>query len=230
VRFAFLASNQLTSLTSVLCVISSITLLNVSATTGIVTTKIGSSAEISTGCPWDDVDWIYNWRRGTEFNLWSGYHSPSSPTMPGKSLCAKITHLSRVFPHKMDSGNPMTTFSVTNLQSIAAATEVKVIPRPISSTTSAPGISAFQTDLLSMNHMAQTLCAKYYVPGRPGIESWWPGLQLSGDWLRGHAFSSLTASSRHSCSNLLWIVWRAIFSTDLVFSESRTSSPSSTCC
>jgi len=37
----------------------------------------------------------------------------------------------------MDSGNPITTVSVTNLQSIAAATKVIVISRPIPSTTSA---------------------------------------------------------------------------------------------
>jgi len=143
-RFAFSACNKLTSLKSVPCVISSITLLKVSATPGIVTTRIGSRAEISAGCPWGDVDWISNRQRGTEFNLWSRYHSRSSPTMPGKSLRAKSTHSSRVFLHKMDSGNPITTFSVTNLQSIAAATEVKVFPRPISSATSAPGISASQ--------------------------------------------------------------------------------------
>ena len=56
----------------------------------------------------------------------------------------------------MDSGNPITTFSVTDLQSIAAATEVKVFPRPMSSATCAPGISVSQTHLLTMNHMAQT--------------------------------------------------------------------------
>jgi hypothetical protein len=40
-----------------------------------------------------------------------------------------------VFPHKIDTGNPITNFSVTNLQSIAAAIEVKVFPRPILSAT-----------------------------------------------------------------------------------------------
>jgi len=102
------------------CIILSITLLKVSATPGIVTTRIGSRAEISAGCLWGGVDLIFNRRWGTEFNLLSAYHSRSSPTMPGKSLCAKITHSLRVFPHKMDSGNPITTFSVTKLQSIAA--------------------------------------------------------------------------------------------------------------
>jgi len=147
--------------------------------------------------------------------------------MPGKLLCAKITHSSRAFPHKMDSGNPITTFSVTNLQSIAAETEMKVFPRPISSSTGAPGISASQTHLLMINHMAQTWCAKILVLGRPGIEYLRPASRLSGDWQIGHAFSYLTTSSRHSCSNSLLIVLRTVFSTELVFSGSRTSSPSS---
>jgi len=125
------------------------TVLKVSATPGIVTTKIGSWADICAGCPWGGVVWISNWRRSTEYNLWSGYHSRSSPTMPGKLLSTKITHSLRVFPHKIDSGNPIMTFSGTNLQSIAAATEVKVFPRPISSATSAPGISASLTHLLT---------------------------------------------------------------------------------
>jgi len=149
--------------------------------------------------------------------------------MPGKSLCAKITHSSRVFPYKMDSGNPITTFSVTNLQSIAAATEGKVIASPISSATSAPGISASQTYLLTMNQMAHTWCARNLVPGWPGIEYLWPGTRLSVDWRIGWALSSLTTSSRHSCSNLLLIVLRTVVKTELVLSGSRTSSPSSIC-
>jgi len=156
VRSKFLVCNKLTSLNSVQCVISSMTVVKVSATPGMVTTWIGSKADTSAGCPWGGVVWISNSWRGTEFNLWSGYHSHSSPTMLAKLLCAKITHSSRVFPHKMDSGNPITTFSVTDLQSIAAATEVKVFPRPMSSATCAPGISVSQTHLLTMNHMAQT--------------------------------------------------------------------------
>jgi hypothetical protein len=76
--------------------------------------------------------------------------------MPGNPLHTTITHCSRIFPYEMDSGNPITTFSVRNLQSIAAATEVKVNPRPISSASSAPGISASQIHLLTMNQMAQT--------------------------------------------------------------------------
>jgi len=96
-RFAFSVCNMLTSLKLVACVTSSMTVLKVSATPGIVTTMIDSSAYISAGCPWGDVVWISNRRRGTEFNLWSGYHSrfhrqcwesrcvPKSPTLPGYS-------------------------------------------------------------------------------------------------------------------------------------------------
>jgi len=197
VRFAFSACNRLTSLKSVPCVISSMTVLEVSATPGIVTTEIGSWANISAGCPWGGVVCISNRQRGTEFNLWSSYHSRSSPTMLWQSLCAKITHSTRVFPHRMDSGNPITTFGVTNLQRIAVATEVKVFPRPISSATSAPGISAFWTHLLTMNQMGHTWCARNLVPGRPGIEYLWPGTRLSVDWRIRCAFSSQTASSNH---------------------------------
>jgi len=199
------------------------------ATPGIVTTTIGSCGNISAGCPWAGVVWISNRRPGTESNLLSGYHSHSSPTMPGKLLSAKMTHSSRVFPHKMDSGNPITTFSFTNLQSIAAATEMKVIPRPISSATSAPGITASQTHLFTMNQMAQTWCTRNVVPGRPGMEYLWPGTRSSGDWRIGRAFSSLTASSRHWCSNSLLLVLRTVLNTELELSGLRTFSPSSTC-
>jgi len=166
---------------------------------------------------------------GHRIQFWSGYHSSSSPTMPGQSLSANITHSSWVFPHKMDSGNPITTFSVTNLQSIATTTEVKVFPRPISSATSTPGISESQTHLLTMNQMSQTWCARNLVPGRRGIGYLWPGTWSSGDWRIGWAFSSLTASSRHSCSNSLLIWLRTVLNTELVLSGSRTSSPFSTC-
>jgi len=204
------------------------TVLKVSATPGIVTTKIGSRAVTCARYQWGGVACIANRRRGTKCNLWSWYHSRSSPTMLGKSSCAKITHSSRVFPHKMDSGNPITTFSVTNWQSIATATEVEVFPRPISSATSVPGKSASHTHLLTMNQMAWTWRARNLVPGRTGIEYLWPGTQSSVDWWIGWAFSSLTASSRHSCSNSLLIVLRSVFNTDLVFTGSRSPSPSST--
>ena len=110
VRFAFSLCNTLTSLKSVPCVISPMTLLKVSATLGIVTTRICSTAEISAGSPWGEVDWISNRRRGTEFNLGRRYHYCCSPTLPRKLLYTNIAYSSRVFPHEMDSGNPITTF------------------------------------------------------------------------------------------------------------------------
>jgi len=230
VRFVFLMCNKLTSLKLVPCVILSMTLLKLSATSGILTTRIGSRAAISAGCSWSGVHWISNGWRGTEFDLWCRYHSCTSPTMLGKSLCTKITYSSRVFPHNMDSGNPITTFSVTNLQSIATATKVNGVPRPISSATTAPGISASETHLLTMNQMTKTWCARKWVIGRPGIEYLPPGTRSAVDWRIGCAFSSLTASSRHSCSNSLLIVLRSGFSPELVFSGLRISSLFSTCC
>ena len=124
---------------------------------------------------------------------------------------------------------PITNFSVSNLQIIASATKVKVIQWPISSTTSAPGIPASQTHLHTMNHGAQTWSTRKLVPGRPGIEYLGFGTQPSVDWRIGLAFSSLTASSRHLCSNSSLIVLRTVFNTELVFAWLRTSSPSSTC-
>jgi hypothetical protein len=67
------------------------------------------------------------------------------------------------------------------LQSIAAAPEVKVFPRPIPSTPCAPGISAFQTYLYTMNQAAQSWRSKSLVQGRPGIEYLWSGKWTSGD-------------------------------------------------
>jgi len=188
--------------------------------------KIGLKVDVSAGCPCGGVDWIFNRRWGTELCLLNRYHSRLSPIILGKLVCARFNHSSNVFPHKMDSGNHITTFSVTNLQSIAAATEVKVFRRPIPSATSAPGISASQTHLLTMNYMAQTWCARNLAPGRPGIEYLWPGTGLSVDWRIRWAFSSLTTSSRHSCWNWLLIVLKTVFNTEQVFSGLRSSSPS----
>jgi len=111
------------------------------------------------------------------------------------------------------------------LDIIAAATEVKVFPRPILSATSAPDISESQTHLLPMINMAQTWYGRNFCLGRPGIEYLWPGTWSSIDWRIGWAFSSLTASSKLSCSKLLLIVLRTVFNTELVFHGSRSSSP-----
>jgi len=161
---------------------SLIMVLKVSATAGIVSTRIGSMAITSAGCPWASVVWIPNRHRGTGLNVWSGNHSHSSPTIPGKLLWAKTTHSSRVFPHKMDRANRIATSSVTNLKIITAATEVIVISWPISSATSAPGISPSQTHLLRMNHIGQTWCARNWFHARPGIEYLCPRTRSAVDW------------------------------------------------
>jgi len=167
--------------------------------------------------------------RGTEFSLSKGYHSQSSPIIPASSFCAIFTHSWRVFPHNTDSGNPITTFSVSNLHIIATATEVNVLLRPISSATSTPRMSKSQTHLLTMNLIAQSWCARTLVPGKPGIEYMLPGTRSAIDgWIR-QAFRLSTASSRHSCSNLLLIVFTTVFITDRLLTGLRTSKSSSTC-
>jgi len=168
VRLIFSACNMFMSLKSDPSVISLMTHLNVSATLHIVTTMIGSRADVSAWCPCGGVVCISERWQGTEFYLYNGYHSRSSPINPGKSFCAWLIDSSRVFPHKIDSGNPITTFSVSNLHIIAAAAEVKVLPRPILSATIAPDISESQTHLLTINHMTQTWCARNFIPRRPG--------------------------------------------------------------
>jgi len=225
-RFSFSAGNLMTSLKSVLCVILSMTFFNVSATPGIATTKICLWADISAGCRWGGVARISHRWWGTEFNPWSRYHSGCSPTMLGTSLCTKLTHCWLVFPHKMDSGIPITTFSITNLESISAATAVKVLPIPIWSAISNPGTSASQTRLLTINPVAQTWCSRKFVPGRPGINYLWPGTQLSVEWQKGWTFSSLTTSLRHSCSNWLLIVLKTVLNSETVLSGSRIFLPS----
>jgi len=229
VGFRFSFWNKCTSSNSVRYVISSMTLLNISCTPGIVTTRICSRADVSAGCPCGWVVCISERGRGTEFCLHIGCHSRSSPIIPGKSFCAIFTHFSKVFPHTIDSSNPITTFPFSSLHTIAAATKVTVLPRPISSATSAPGRLRSQTHLVTMNHMAQTWCARNCILGRPGIKYLWPETRSSVDWRIGWVFSSLAASSRHLCWKSLLIVLRTVFNTELVFSGLRTSSPSSTC-
>jgi len=107
-RFAFSVCNMLMSLKLVPDVIYSITLLNVSATSGIVITRIGSNADVHAGCPCGGVDWISERWWGTEFCVRNGYHSCSSPMIFRKSFCAIFTHSSMVFPNTIDRGNPIT--------------------------------------------------------------------------------------------------------------------------
>jgi hypothetical protein len=51
VRFVLFVCNKLTIVKLVTCIMSSMTVLKVSATQGILTTKIGSWADIRPGCP-----------------------------------------------------------------------------------------------------------------------------------------------------------------------------------
>ena len=164
-----------------------------------------------------------------EFCLYNGYHSRSLPIIPRMSPGAKFTHFSQVSPHKINQGSPIATSSVSSWHIIAAATDVKVFPRPISSATSTPGKSESQTHLLTMSPMVQTWCARNLVLGRPGTEYLWPRIQLSLDWRIVWVSSSLTASSRHSWSNLLLIVSTTVFIPVLVFYGLGISSPSSPC-
>ena len=227
VRYAYSVCNKFTSLTSVTYVIPSMTFLNVSATPGIVITRIGSQADVCAGCPCGWVDWTLGRWLGTEFCVPTGYHPSSSPIIQGKLFCAILTHSPRVFPHRIDNGNPITIFWVSSLHIIGVATEVKVLPSPISCATSAPGISESHTHLLRMNHMAQIWCARNFVSGRHGSEYLCPGTWLLVDWRIGMQFRRLTFPSRHSCSNFLLIVLRTVLNPELVLSGSRTCSPSS---
>jgi hypothetical protein len=112
---------------------------------------------------------------------------------------------------------PITTFSVTNLQIIAAEATVEVFSRHISSTTSTPGLSVSKTYLLTMNQMAQIWCSTTLVQSGPRIEYLWPGTWSSVDWQIGWAFRSLPAVSRVMFSNLFVIELTIILNTELVF-------------
>jgi len=202
------------------------TLLNGSAIPGIVTTRIGSTADVSAGCPCCGVFWISMTPLGTELCLRSRYHSHSSPILLGKLFSTIFTQSAWIFPHKIDNSYPITNLSVRSFHPIAAATEVKVFPSPISSSTSAPGVSASQTHLLTMNQITKTWLPTQFVPRRPGIEWLWPTTWSSIDWRIGWGFSCLTTSSRHSWSNSLLFVLITVLHTELVLSGSRTSSPS----
>jgi len=170
VTFAFSMCNKSMRLKLIAYVISSLILLNVSATPCIVTTRIGSRANASTGCPCSGVFCISMRQWGAELCLCNKYRSHCSLIISGKSFCTTFTYSAWVFSHNIDRSKPITTFSISSLHIITAATDVKVFPRPILSATSASGISASQTHLLTINHMAQTWCARSLVPHRPGTE------------------------------------------------------------
>jgi hypothetical protein len=109
------------------------------------------------------------------------------------------------------------------MQSITAATEVNVIPTPITSAPGDPGISASPTHFLIKTRMAQPRCTRKQVPGRPGIEFLRPGTLSSVDWGIEHTFSSLTDSSSHLYSSAVLIVLQTGISTEPEFPALRTS-------
>jgi len=80
-----------------------------------------------------------------------------------------------------------------------------------------------------MYYIAQTWCARNLIPGRPGSEYVLLETQSASNWWIGGVFCSMTASSRDWYSNLMSIVVRTVFNSELQLSGSRTSSSSSTC-
>ena len=186
VRIKFSPLYKFTNLISVPYVILSISLLKVSATLCIVTIRIRSRREECTGCPWGDLVWITERRQSTEFMLCNDDHSGSSQIMSEYMFSAIFTHSTIVFPHKIESSKPTTSFSVSNLHIIATATEVNVLPRPISSATRAHVTSESQTHLHTMKNLTQTWSARNVVVGMPGTEYCCQGLGLHwiglSDW------------------------------------------------
>jgi len=83
VTFPFSVCNKFIIFKWVPYVISSMTLLNVSATPGIVTTMIHTRAKVCAGSPTAGVVWISQRWRSTEFGFSNGSHSRSSPIILG---------------------------------------------------------------------------------------------------------------------------------------------------
>jgi len=140
-----------------------------------------------------------------------------------------FTHPSRIFPHTIDSGNPIITFSVSNLHIIAAPTEVKVLPSSSSSATSTSAIPVSQTHLWTINPNAQTWCTRNWVPERPGFEYILPKTRSASNLRIDQEFISLTTSSRQMSSMLLVNALWTEFNSKILQSGLRTSSPSYTC-
>jgi len=170
VRFAFSVCSMVRRLNVVPYVISLVTLLNISPNLGIETTIISSSTDACAESLWSGVICISERRRGTEFCLCNEYHFPSSLIIPAYSFRAIFTKSSRVFPHKIDYGIAITSFSFSGLHITVAVTKVNILPRPISSSNSAPGISESQNHLLTTIYMAITWCARNLLLGGPGME------------------------------------------------------------
>jgi len=156
VKLGCSGAHKVSCLRSVPYVITSMTLFNVTATPGIFTAGIGSRADVCTGYCRGWVDWISESWWGTEFSLYNGYHTCSSLIIPELSLSAICTNLVRLFCHTFVGSNPTVISSVSQLNNIAAAQQVKVLRRPMSSAHSIPGISKSYSHLLIINNIAHT--------------------------------------------------------------------------
>jgi len=108
--------------------------------------------------------------------------------MPGWFVCAIFSHLCSVFPNKIDSCNPTTTFSIRNVHVIAVATEVNIFQRPIGLATSSPGIAESQTHLVMINHSTHTAHSRNLIHSRPWDAYLVREPQLSFDWGTRWAF------------------------------------------
>jgi len=131
-----------------------------------------------------------------------------------------------VFPHIIDSGNPITTISVSYLHIIATATEVNVFPSPIHLL---PVLLAYlhpKPISLQWTILPKIWCARNLVLGRLQIECLLLGTQSWFDWRIGGAFSWMIVMSRYLYCHLLLCALRSELNTDLVLSGSRTSSQS----
>jgi len=93
-------------------------------------------------------------------------------------------------PPKMDTGNPITSFSVSCLHIIAAAPGVKVMSRSISSPTSASRLSGSKTNLLTINHLVQI----------DGQETWFQASQESNVCGLEHSHVLIGKSNLHSAA------------------------------
>jgi len=83
---------------------------------------------------------------------------------------------------QIDCGNHSTSFPVSNLHITATATEMNILPGPISFATSTSVISKFQTHLHTMNYVAQTKPTNKMVPGSPEIHYWFAEPRSAFDW------------------------------------------------
>jgi len=146
------------------------TILNIFATPGMVIHSLSSRAGVSVSYPRGGIVGITERRWRTEFSLCKGYWCCFSQNMAGQSILIRFTHLSCIFPHRIANWNLRTTFGFSKLHIITPATEVSLLPRHISLSTSTPGKSKSQPHLLEKNNIAQSWGTNNLIPSWPGIE------------------------------------------------------------